>query len=106
MLNFAIDFGNGFVKAMNGKRSIVAPSSIDKLTSLGKGSLEDLMIDDTKAYNVYESNIDDGIKYIWGEGIEKVSSEPLVKHTSLERYEKKCFKMIFNFVLAYLYSDN
>lgn len=105
MLNFAIDFGNGFVKAMNGKRSIVAPSSIDKLTSLGKGSLEDLMIDDTKGYNVYESNIDDGIKYIWGEGIEKVSSEPLVTHTSLERYETKRFKLLCEFVLAELSSD-
>ena len=104
MLSFAIDFGNGFVKAISEKRTIVAPSSIVEAKKLGKGSIDNLVALDNLGYQVYKSNLDDEEKYAWGEEVENIDGFTKTGITS-DRYTDRDFKLLCEFVLAELGSD-
>lgn len=109
MLAFAFDVGNGFVKAKNGVRDIVAPSTIAKKESVGTSSIVSMSpdYDENSSYNEYTSNLDDGMSYIWGEGIKKVvdPNELINTYTHNNRYNQKRFKLLCSFILAELASD-
>ncbi|HLQ83914.1 MAG TPA: hypothetical protein VK121_08780 [Pseudogracilibacillus sp.] len=104
---FAFDLGNGYVKATNGKRTIVAPSMIARETSVGTSSLLALTDQKNNGYETYESQLDDGVKYIWGEGIaDAVEPEALIPtYTHNNRYTQKRFKLLCTFILSELASD-
>ena len=109
MLAFAFDVGNGFVKAKNGKRTLIAPSTIAKKESVGSSSIISMSTDyDTNSgYNEFESQLDDGEVYIWGEGIKQaVDPDSLIQtYTHNNRYNQKRFKLLCSFILAELASD-
>ncbi|MFD1707688.1 MULTISPECIES: Alp7A family actin-like protein [Siminovitchia] len=109
MLAFAFDVGNGFVKAKNGKRTIIAPSTIAKRDSIGTSSIINMAteFDTNSGYNEFESNLDDGEVYIWGDGIKNaVDPDSLIPtYTHHNRYMQKRFKLLCSFILAELASD-
>ena len=109
MLAFAFDVGNGFVKARNGERVVIAPSMIAKKDSVGTSSIMNMSTDyDTNSgYNEFVSNLDDGVEYVWGDGIKNaVDPENLIPtYTHNNRYNQKRFKLLCSFILAELASD-
>lgn len=104
---FAFDVGNGYVKAKSSKREIIAPSVIAKETSLGESSIMHLMDNSNRDYETFESQLDDGVKYIWGSGITRaVDPESLIPtYTHNDRYTQKRFKLLTSFILAELAND-
>lgn len=109
MLAFAFDIGNGFVKACTEKRMVVAPSVIAKKTVIGSSSIVTMSenFDSNAGYQEFESQLDDGITYIWGEGIkEAVEADDLMTtYTHNSRYTQKRFKLLSSFILAELATD-
>lgn len=109
MLAFAFDLGNGFVKARNGKRKVIAPSLISKKDSIGFSSISSFSseFDGSQGYNTYSSNLDDNVEYIWGTEIKNAvePSELIATYTHNNRYNTKRFKLLASFVLAELASD-
>src|SRR5699024_3911150 len=107
MLNFAIDFGNGFVKAKSERRSIVAPSVIARKDVLGFGSLDNVasFTKNNYDYHVYKTNLDDSAEYIWGADIEVITEDVITTGQDEHRYESQAFKMMCEFVLSELSSD-
>lgn len=109
MLAFGFDIGNGFVKARNSKRLVVAPSTIAKKESVGKSSIASMSeeYDNAEGYQTYVSNLDEGTEYAWGEGIKTaVDAEDLIAtYTHNNRYSQKRFKLLCSFLLAELSSD-
>lgn len=103
---FAFDVGNGFVKAKSDKKEIIAPSSIAKESSIGRSSIMNLM-NDEKQYETFQTNLDDGIPYIWGKDIANVvDPDALIPtYTHNNRYTKKRFKLLCSFILSELASD-
>lgn len=106
MLALAFDVGNGFVKAKNSERTIVAPSSIARKESVGFSSIMQ-MYDTETDYHEYSSNLDDGVTYIWGAGInDAVDPDSLIDtYTHHNRYSQKRFKLLCSFILGELASD-
>lgn len=109
MLSFSFDVGNGFVKARNSERRIIAPSTIAKKDSIGTSSITSMSNDyDVNAgYQTYVSNLDDSVEYIWGSGIkDAVDLDELIStYTHHNRYNQKRFKLLCSFILAELASD-
>lgn len=106
MTVFAFDVGNGFVKAISEKVTLIAPSSIAKESSLGSSSIANELGSNSDV-NVYQSNLDDGESYIWGEGIKgAVKPRHLIPtYTHSNRYDSKRFRLLCEFILAELASD-
>lgn len=106
MIVFAFDVGNGFVKAKSEKRTIIAPSMIARESALGDSSIAE-QFEANSGYNVFQSPLDDGITYVWGEGIkEAVESRKLLNtYTHNNRYTLKRFKLLCEFILSELASD-
>ena len=105
---FAFDLGNGYVKAMNSKREVIAPSMIARESAVGSSSIFNILKrSSNKGYEVFESQLDDNTKYVWGEGIpEAVEPESLIAtYTHNDRYTQKRFKLLCTFILAELASD-
>lgn len=104
---FAFDLGNGYVKATNGIRTIIAPSSIATESALGTSSFSGLTSKEDMQYEVFKSPLNDNETYIWGEGIaEAVEPEDLKStYTDNERYNKLNFKLLCSFILGELASD-
>src|SRR5690625_1918828 len=104
---FAFDVGNGYVKAKSEKRQILAPSSFAKESSLGSSSIVDLLEGNNLLYNTYESQLEDGTSYIWGQDVHKsVDPKDLINtYTHHERYNQKRFKLLCLFILSELASD-
>lgn len=104
---FAFDVGNGYVKAKSERRELVAPSYFAKEASLGASSLIGLIQGEKHEYNTYESQLDDGTKYVWGKDILKaVDPKELINtYTHNDRYNQKRFKLLCLFILAELASD-
>lgn len=109
MLAFAFDVGNGFVKARNSERTIVAPSSIARKESIGVSSIMSMSSEynTNSGYNAFVSNLDDGTEYIWGEGIKQaIDPDSLIDtYTHHNRYNQKRFKLLCSFILGELASD-
>lgn len=109
MLAFAFDVGNGFVKARNTERDIIAPSQIARKESVGVSSIANMSNDyDTNVgYNTFTSNLDDNTEYIWGSGIkDAVDPDSLIDtYTHNNRYNQKRFKLLCSFILSELASD-
>ncbi|XOT29646.1 hypothetical protein ACLQ7P_23200 (plasmid) [Bacillus subtilis subsp. subtilis] len=104
---FAIDLGNGFVKAKSEKRLIVAPSSIAREKDLGKSSI-DAYNNSGSSVKIFESVLKKGIKYVWGEGIKNVvnsTNKLLSSYTFERRYSSDNYKLLVDFVLGDLASD-
>jgi len=104
---FAFDVGNGYVKARNEKREVIAPSMIAREGAVGTSSLLALTNQDEKGYEVFQSQLDDGVKYIWGEEISSaVEPDSLIPtYTHHNRYNQKRFKLLCTFILGELASD-
>lgn len=104
MLNFAIDFGNGFVKAMNDKRYVVAPASVAKQESLGRSNIESFVYDKTSDLNMFHSSLDYKTNYLWGKDVETVNKFRQTGRNA-NKYNMKHFRLLCEFVLAELASD-
>lgn len=107
MKTFAFDVGNGFVKAKNEEKTIVAPSLIARESTLGESSIGDQLKATEEDYHVYHSQIDDESTYVWGTDIKDVV-EPrklLSTYTHTNRYDHKRFKLLVEFILAELASS-
>ncbi|WP_404456836.1 plasmid segregation protein ParM (plasmid) [Virgibacillus necropolis] len=102
---FAFDVGNGFVKAKNEKRTMIAPSCFAKEKDLGESTVNEL--EEKTDYQVYKSTLDQDNSYVWGNGIkDAVEPDKLIHtYTHEERYEQKRFKLLAEFILAELASD-
>lgn len=98
------DLGNGFVKAKTENGFIIAPSQIALESAVGGSSILDIMSQNTDSLNTYESKLDDGAVYIWGENLrEIVSAEDLIHtYTHEKRYTNKRYKLLCEFILAEL----
>lgn len=109
MLAFAFDVGNGFVKARNTKRSVIAPSTIARKESIGVSSIMNMSKDynTNSGYNEFISNLDYDVEYIWGSGIKNaVNPDSLIDtYTHHNRYNQKRFKLLCSFILGELASD-
>lgn len=109
LVKMSFDIGNGFVKAVsnNEEKVFIAPSSFAKKSALGESSISDLFDKGTDQYNVFESSLDDGTEYIWGEKLrEAISPNKLIHtYTHENRYNNKRFKLLCQFVLAELASQ-
>ncbi|MEC0526213.1 plasmid segregation protein ParM [Bacillus sonorensis] len=106
--NFAIDLGNGFVKAKSEKGLIVAPSSIAKQKDTGKSSIEAYNSSEDTLVKVFESAIKKGVNYVWGAGIKDVvtsSNKLLSSYTFQNRYSSDNYKLLVDFVLGDLALD-
>lgn len=107
LINFAIDLGNGFVKAKSAHKLIVAPSSIAKERDLGKSSITQYNSSDDSTIKVFESNLKKGVNYVWGKGIKNVvnSNKLLSSYTFENRYNQDNYKLLVDFVLGELALD-
>lgn len=104
---FAIDLGNGYVKAKSSKRELLAPSNLATIDAIG----EEGLFQDTKrgiTYHVYQQ-ANDPTEYVWGP---EVSNPKFVEPSRLietykkqNRYEQLYFQKLFEFILAELASD-
>ncbi|AQS42484.1 hypothetical protein LSG23_20590 (plasmid) [Bacillus velezensis] len=104
---FAIDLGNGFVKAKSEKKLIVAPSSIAREKDLGKSSI-DVYNNNGSSVKIFDSILKKGVNYVWGEGIKNVvnsSNKLLSSYTFEGRYGSDNYKLLVDFVLGDLASD-
>ncbi|RBW68238.1 plasmid segregation protein ParM domain-containing protein [Bacillus taeanensis] len=109
MKTFVFDVGNGFVKGKSVKKTFIAPSSIVKETSLGDSSISGLSseLNSETQYHTFQSPLDEGESYVWGEGIKYAveASDLITTYTHNNRYESKRFKLLCEFILAELASD-
>lgn len=97
------DLGNGFVKAKSEKGIIIAPSQIALKSSIGNSSVKDLLVE-SESINEFESKLDDGSVYVWGENLREVVSEEAIFHTYTheKRYNNRRYKLLCEFILAEL----
>ena len=104
---FAVDLGNGFVKAQSSKRMILAPSNLATLSAIGE---EGLFADKKRGetYHIYRQANDD-TDYVWGTEISNpnfIEPNKLIEtYKTQDRYDQMYFSMLFEFVLAELASD-
>ncbi|MEH6892161.1 hypothetical protein V7024_21315 [Bacillus sp. JJ864] len=114
LTTFAIDLGNGFVKAKSKNRNkpFVAPSSIAKEKDMLKSSTNisrqnNVEDEDGLKFKVFESVTQKGTKYIWGEGLkEVVASDKLISSFTVDkRYKSENYELLVDFVLGELASD-
>lgn len=114
LTTFAIDLGNGFVKAKSKNRNkpFVAPSSIAKEKDVLKSSTNisrqnNVEDEDGLKFKVFESVTQKGTKYIWGEGLKDiVASDKLISSFTIDkRYKSENYKLLVDFVLGELASD-
>lgn len=105
--HMVFDIGNGFVKAKSKFGEIIAPSSFALESKVGDSSIGNIFNGNENLYNSFESSLDDGVKYIWGEELRKaVKPEDLIHtYTHENRYANKRFKLLSQFVLAELASQ-
>ncbi|MFS1019754.1 MULTISPECIES: plasmid segregation protein ParM domain-containing protein [Enterococcus] len=104
---FAVDLGNGFVKAKSSVRELLAPSNLAPLSAIGEeGLFEDKKRGET--YHIYQQANDDA-EYVWGTEISNpnfIEPNKLIEtYKTQARYEQMYFTMLFEFVLAELASD-
>lgn len=101
--NFAIDFGNGYVKAKSEKGEFVFSSKIGFADDLGKSSLTNEFADDL-SISVFQRK--DELEYVFGNDIEKaVNTSDIISTDSINnRYELDSFKRLVDFALAELAS--
>ena len=103
LINFGIDFGNGYVKAKSNKGEFVFSSKIGFSSDLGTSSLEDHFSNDEDIH-LYKRK--DESEYVAGKDIEKViEPEKLITTNSANnRYNLDSFKRLVDFSLAELAS--
>lgn len=103
LINFAIDFGNGYIKAKSERGGFVFSSKIGFASDLGTTSLGDLFESDA---NVHYFQRKDEPKYVVGADIEKVidPSNLITTNSANNRYELTSFKRLVDFALAELAS--
>lgn len=101
LTNFAIDFGNGYVKAKSEKGEFVYSSKIGHSSSLGTSSLS---FSDGLSINRYQRK-DEG-EYVFGKDLERaIDPEELIStNSSNNRYTLDSFKRLVDFSLAELAS--
>lgn len=104
LINFAIDFGNGYVKAKSDKGSFVIPSKIGYADNIGSTSLGDSLDSETLDIHYYARK--DEPTYVAGSDIEKaINPSQLVNTNSANnRYKMVAFKQLVDFSLAELSS--
>ncbi|APT48374.1 ParM/StbA family protein [Bacillus safensis] len=106
-INFAVDLGNGFVKAKSEHRTVVAPSVIAKEQDVSKSSIASYQDEET-TYRTFDSHLRKGVNYIWGEGIKNAVKSPdklLPTYTFQDRYKSDLYKLLVEFVLGELALD-
>src|SRR5699024_8610378 len=107
LVNFAVDFGNGYVKAKSNKASFVYSSKLGHQSDLGTSSLNEL--EDT-GLSIHVFNRKDEPSYVMGRDLSEAIEPSKLINTSgtSNRYSVKNFKRLIDFVLADLasYEDN
>lgn len=103
---FALDMGNGWIKARNRFVTYTIPAQIAKVKDLGTGSIDDMSIIN-EGLNVYKSKLDDGVEYVMGEHIRNSVQSDKLRSTyrANKRYEYLNYKLMVEFILAQLTSD-
>src|SRR5699024_7500006 len=101
LTNFAIDFGNGYVKGKSEKGEFVYSSKIGYASDLGTSSLNC-----SDGLNVKRYQRKDEIEYVYGKDLEKaIDPEDLIStNSSNNRYALDSFKRLVDFSLAELAS--
>ncbi|PDY14106.1 hypothetical protein COO16_03860 [Bacillus pseudomycoides] len=114
LTTFAIDLGNGFVKATSKNRNkpLVAPSSIAKEKDMLRSSTNiskqnQVQSEDAPKFKVFESVTQKGTDYIWGEDLkEVVASNKLISSFTVDkRYKSENYQLLVDFVLGELAYD-
>src|SRR5699024_3289623 len=100
--DFAIDFGNGYVKAKSNKQEFTYPAKFGFEEKLGTSSLE--ILEDS--YNVNTFNYKNDRKYVVGHDVEDVfqPKDLIATDSKNNRYAKKAFQQLVDAVLADLAS--
>ncbi|WP_186673509.1 hypothetical protein [Sporosarcina sp. BP05] len=103
MINFGIDFGNGYVKAVSEKGSFVIPSLI-AIKDLEDNAVSSAFKNDFKL-NTFKRKQDDH-EYLFGEDIAMEVEEGFITTTNSnnKRYETIAFQQMADFALAELAS--
>lgn len=103
LINFAIDFGNGYVKAKSEKGEFVFSSKLGYASDLGTSSIGNMFADDA---DVHYFQRKDEIEYVAGKDIEKViePAKLVTTNSANNRYELPSFKRLIDFALAELAS--
>lgn len=103
LINFAIDFGNGYVKAKSDKGEYVFSSKLAYADELGDSSLSNEFNDDL---NVSTFQRKDEPLYVYGADIESaIKPESLITtNSNNNRYALTSFKRLVDFALAELAS--
>lgn len=99
LINFAIDFGNGYVKAKSEKGAFVFSSKLAHASRLGKSTLD--FSDDL---SIGRFNRKDEDVYVFGKDIENAvdPQHQISTNSSNNRYELTAFKQLVDFALAEL----
>lgn len=103
LINFAIDFGNGYVKAKSDKGEFIYSSKIARSSDLGYSSLDNEFTDDLDVNHFQRKDEDE---YNFGADIENsFSNEQLITtNSNNNRYTLESFKRLVDFSLAELTS--
>lgn len=104
LINFAIDFGNGYVKAKSEKGEFVIPAKLGFERDLGTSSLGG-MLEQSYDINIFHRK-QDKVNYVFGKEIdEAISPEKHIKaYSSNNRYTLTSFQQLVDFSLAELAS--
>lgn len=102
LINFAIDFGNGYVKAKSKNGEFIAPAKIAFESDLGVNTLNDNF--DTELNVSLFSRKEDKQSFVFGQDIEKVvlPKDLIDTNASENRYNKKSFQQLVEYSLAEL----
>lgn len=103
LINFAIDFGNGYVKAKSEKGEFVFSSKLGYASDLGTSSIGNIFADDA---DIHYFQRKDEPEYVAGKDIEKViePADLIPTNSANNRYELPSFKRLVDFALAELAS--
>lgn len=106
LINFGIDFGNGYIKAKSEKVELVFSSKIGYASDLGTSSLSDSFGDEKRGYDYHIYQRKDEQKYVAGKDVERViqPSKIIPTNSRNNRYDLESFKRIVDFAICELAS--
>lgn len=106
LINFAIDFGNGYIKAKSDKAEFVFSSKIGNAYDLGTSSLDTVLTDERGGYEYHTYQRKDEPEYVAGKDIEKIidPDKLVTTNSNNNRYKLASFKRLIDFALTELAS--
>src|SRR5690625_1051946 len=105
-VDFAIDFGNGYIKAKSEKAEILFSSKIGYANDLGTSSVSSLLGNEKGGYEYNKYKRKDEPEYVGGKDIEEIIQDDKLISTNSNnnRYKLDSFKRLVDFSLAELAS--